>query len=58
MSVAFLIPVFGMLWGALVLGERVTPGMLAGCAVILLGTSLVIGLIGKRADAGKPPYPA
>jgi drug/metabolite transporter (DMT)-like permease len=48
MSVAFLIPLFGMFWGALVLGERVTSGMLLGCAVILLGTALVIGMIGKR----------
>jgi len=55
MSVAFLIPVFGMLWGALLLGERVTFGMLAGCAVILLGTSLVIGLIGVGGRWREPP---
>jgi drug/metabolite transporter (DMT)-like permease len=48
MSVAFLIPIFGMLWGALALGEKVTAGMFAGCAVILLGTALVIGVIGRR----------
>ncbi|MEJ0003910.1 MAG: DMT family transporter [Pararobbsia sp.] len=33
-SVTFLVPVFGMIWGALFLGERVTPLMLAGCVVI------------------------
>jgi drug/metabolite transporter (DMT)-like permease len=43
MSVAFLIPVFGMLWGALWLNETVTPVMLWGCAVILAGTALVTG---------------
>ena len=48
MSVAFLIPVFGILWGALVLGEQVTLGMLSGGGVILLGTALVVGVIGKR----------
>ncbi len=48
MSVAFLIPLFGMLWGALVLGERVTTGMLVGCAVILAGTALVTGVVGRR----------
>lgn len=48
MSVAFLIPVFGILWGALVLGEKVTPAMLGGGAVVLLGTALVVGVIGKR----------
>lgn len=58
MSVAFLIPVFGMLWGGLLLGERVTPAMLAGCAVILLGTSLVIGVIGKRWRLSEPPSAA
>lgn len=49
MSVAFLIPVFGILWGALVLGERVTAGMIGGGAVVLLGTALVVGVIGRRA---------
>jgi drug/metabolite transporter (DMT)-like permease len=48
MSVAFLIPVFGILWGALVLGEKVTPAMLGGGAVVLLGTALVVGVIGRR----------
>jgi drug/metabolite transporter (DMT)-like permease len=51
MSVAFLIPVFGILWGALVLGETVTLGMLGGGGVILLGTALVVGVIGKRPGA-------
>jgi drug/metabolite transporter (DMT)-like permease len=41
MTVAFLIPAFGMLWGALVLNEEVSLRMLAGCVVILLGTALV-----------------
>lgn len=48
MSVAFLIPVFGILWGALVLGETVTPAMLGGGAIVLLGTALVVGVIGRR----------
>lgn len=48
MSVAFLIPVFGILWGAVVLGETVTAAMLGGGAVVLLGTALVVGVIGKR----------
>lgn len=47
MSVAFLIPAFGILWGALVLGESVTAGMLVGGVVILLGTALVVGLAGR-----------
>ncbi|AIY42944.1 Permease of the drug/metabolite transporter (DMT) superfamily [Collimonas arenae] len=39
-SVTFLIPVFGLAWGALFLGEKVTPTMLAGGVVVLLGTAL------------------
>ncbi|HML80678.1 MAG: DMT family transporter [Betaproteobacteria bacterium] len=52
-SVTFLIPVFGMLWGALFLQEAVTGAMLAGCAIILAGTALASGqwkrLVGLRA---------
>ena len=44
-TVTFLIPVFGVLWGALFLGEAVTPTMGAGCAVILLGTALTTGVL-------------
>jgi drug/metabolite transporter (DMT)-like permease len=43
-AVAFLFPAFGILWGALVLDEPVTPGLLAGCAVVLVGTALSVGL--------------
>jgi drug/metabolite transporter (DMT)-like permease len=44
-TVTFLIPLFGLLWGALFLGEAVTTAMLLGCAVILLGTGLVTGVL-------------
>ncbi|MFC0402335.1 DMT family transporter [Paraburkholderia rhizosphaerae] len=44
-TVTFVIPVFGILWGALFLGETVSAGMLAGCAVILVGTSLATGVV-------------
>lgn len=44
MSVTFLIPVFGMLWGVLILDETVTFNMLAGTAIILAGTALTIGV--------------
>jgi drug/metabolite transporter (DMT)-like permease len=44
MSVTFLIPVFGMLWGALFLEETVTSGMLAGTVIILAGTALTTGI--------------
>lgn len=44
-AVTFLIPVFGMLWGAVFLGETVTSGMLGGCAIILGGTGLATGVL-------------
>jgi drug/metabolite transporter (DMT)-like permease len=43
LTVTFLIPAFGMLWGAVFLGERITSAMLAGCALIVAGTVLVTG---------------
>jgi drug/metabolite transporter (DMT)-like permease len=50
-TVTFLIPVFGMAWGALFLDETVSLQMLVASGVILLGTSLTIGIIG----IGKKP---
>jgi drug/metabolite transporter (DMT)-like permease len=44
-TVTFLIPAFGVAWGALFLGETVTWQMLLGCAVILTGTSLATGVL-------------
>jgi drug/metabolite transporter (DMT)-like permease len=44
-SVTFLIPLFAVLWGWLLLDERVTPVMAGACAVIVLGTALATGLV-------------
>ncbi len=44
-AVTYLIPLFGVLWGALFLGEAVTPAMGLGAAVILLGTALATGVL-------------
>ncbi|MEI7446960.1 MAG: DMT family transporter [Burkholderiales bacterium] len=44
-SVTFLNPVVAMASAAVYLGEPVTPRMLAGCAVILAGTALTLGLV-------------
>ena len=40
LTVTFLIPVFGMAWARLLLGEPITLTMLAGCALVLAGTGL------------------
>src|SRR4029078_6166367 len=42
LSVAFLIPVFGILWGRLFLGESISANLLAGLALILVGLTLVV----------------
>lgn len=43
LTVTFLIPVFGVMWGALVLGEPVKGGMVLGALIVLTGTALVTG---------------
>ena len=47
-TVTYLIPVFGVLWGLLFLTEPVTMNMVGGCAVILLGTGLASGFLEGR----------
>lgn len=49
-TVTFLIPAFGICWGALFLREPITAGLIAGCIVILIGTALATGVVrlGRR----------
>ncbi|MGH7463053.1 MAG: DMT family transporter, partial [Longimicrobiales bacterium] len=42
-TVTYLVPVFGMLWGLVFLHEAITPSMIVACAVILLGTGMATG---------------
>ncbi|MEO5697739.1 MAG: EamA family transporter, partial [Burkholderiaceae bacterium] len=44
-TVTFLVPAFAMVWGWMFLGESISASMLAGGAVILLGTGLTTGLL-------------
>jgi drug/metabolite transporter (DMT)-like permease len=44
-AVTFLIPAFAAGFGWLFLGEQITVSMLAGAAVILIGTALAMGLV-------------
>jgi drug/metabolite transporter (DMT)-like permease len=44
-TVTFLIPAFGVAWGAWFLDETVTVAMLLGCAIIVLGTALASGFL-------------
>lgn len=50
LTVTFLIPVFGVLWGAVFLHETITPSMIVGGAIVLLGTALANGLIKPGRD--------
>ncbi len=42
LTVTFLIPLFGVLWGFVFLGEAITANMLAGGALIVAGTALAL----------------
>ena len=48
MTVTFLMPALGMLWGVLFLGETVNATMFAGAALVVGGTAAVL----------RPPRPA
>ncbi len=43
MSPVFMIPVFGVAWGHLFLGEALSPGIFAGGALVLVASALVTG---------------
>jgi drug/metabolite transporter (DMT)-like permease len=54
-SPAFLIPVFGVTWGHIFLGETVSSGIFAGGALVLLATALVTGFNPlRRAEIDNP----
>ncbi|PSF35420.1 EamA family transporter [Aphanothece hegewaldii CCALA 016] len=45
LTVAYLIPLFAILFGAIFLGEPLTLSMLIGCGLILLGTAIANNLL-------------
>lgn len=51
MAVLYLIPVFGVIWGAMFLNETVTLAMAGGCVVILFGVALTTGMLKPRVAA-------
>jgi drug/metabolite transporter (DMT)-like permease len=53
LTVTFLIPVFALGYGVLLLGETITPLMIGCGLVILCGTALSTGLISLQANAAK-----
>ncbi len=47
-TVTFLIPLFGSVWGALFIDEQITVMMVIGMGTILFGTALVMGVLSVR----------
>lgn len=54
LSVTFVIPVFAILYGAVFLGEAITPWMMVCAVVIIIGTALSTGLLhpGRKTPKG------
>lgn len=53
----FMIPVFGVTWGHLFLGEALSPGIFAGGALVLLACTLVTGFNPLRRPAAPDAPP-
>jgi drug/metabolite transporter (DMT)-like permease len=55
LTVTYLVPLFAMVWAFIFLSEPVTPAMIGGCALILLGTAVAnevfAGRSGKSATS-------
>ena len=54
LTVTFVVPVFALLYGTLLLGEELTPWMLGCGMVIICGTALATGLVRLPAMRTKP----
>ena len=52
-TVTFLIPVFGTLWGALFIDEIITLEMVIGMLIILVGTAMVNGVLSFKSAAAQ-----
>ena len=48
LTVTLLVPIFGVIWGALWLGERVSPGMILGLLIVLFSVGLVTGMVSPK----------
>lgn len=55
-SVTFLVPFFSSLWGAVVLGEVIHINEVIGFGVIIVGLTLVTGLLARRPTPAEQPH--
>lgn len=58
LSVTFIVPFFGILWGAIFLGETLYIGQIVGFSVILFSLTLVTGLGWSKSTAAPVSVPA
>jgi drug/metabolite transporter (DMT)-like permease len=58
LTTTYLVPVFGVLWGALFLGEPVGWSLVAGLAVVLTSVGLIAGVPRLRLARERAPSPA
>lgn len=56
-TVTFLVPVSALLWGYLLLGERLGLQVLAGMTITLVGTAIATGLLRLKRRLDAPPTP-
>lgn len=47
-AVTYLVPIFAVVWGGVFLGETLTWPLVAGCAVVFIGTALATGMLPRR----------
>jgi len=48
LTVTLLVPIFGVIFGALMLGESISPGIIVGLVIVLFSVGLVTGMISPR----------
>jgi drug/metabolite transporter (DMT)-like permease len=53
LTVTFLVPVFGVLWGHMILGEPLGWNTLVGAGIVIVGTALATGF--SMAALFRPP---
>jgi drug/metabolite transporter (DMT)-like permease len=51
-TVTYLLPVFAVFWGAIVLSEKITFAMIVGAVIIFTGTALATGIVSERTVKG------
>lgn len=58
LTVTLLVPIFGVGWGALLLGESISAGMLAGLLIVLLSVGLVTGMVAPASKRRRAIMPS